>query len=127
MSNKKYIAVIISITLIGVMEMISCTHPSQTQPVSFSKDIIPILTASCAINTSCHIGASSLNQQTNFDSDSAYYTIVHKGLVSTSNPSASLLYAEVAEGQMPLPPAAALPVADQNLILEWIQQGALNN
>ena len=127
MSNKKKAIVVISIMLFSVMEMISCTHPEQTPPVSFSRDIIPILTASCTINTSCHLGANSTNLQTNFDSDSAYYTITHKGLVSVSDPSSSLLYAEVEEGQMPLPPTAPLPASQQALILEWIKQGAQNN
>jgi len=127
MSNKK-IMLIISITLFGVMDMVSCTHSSQgNMQVSFSKDIIPILSSSCAISGSCHVGATSLNLQTNFDSDSAYYTIMHKNLVSTSNPASSLLYAEVAEGQMPLAPYAPLPASQQALILDWITQGALNN
>ena len=119
--------VIIFITLLGVVEMISCTHPAQTQQVSFSKDIIPIFTASCALSSACHLGANSINQETNFDADSEYYTITKKGLVSTSNPSSSLLYVEVRTNEMPLQPYSPLPASQQNLILEWIEQGALNN
>ena len=127
MNNKKNITVIIFTMLLGVVEMISCTHPAQTPEVSFSQNIIPILTANCAINSSCHSGANSLNLQTNFDSDSAYYTIIHKELISTSHPSSSLLYAEVEEGEMPLPPTPPLSATQQKLILEWIEQGAKNN
>jgi len=113
--------------LITTMEMISCTHNSPTLQVSFSKDIIPILTTSCTISSSCHVGANGLNLQTNFDSDSAYYTLFAKNLVSTSNPSSSLLYVEVRTNEMPLQPFSPLPLSQQNLILEWIEQGALNN
>ncbi len=127
MSNKKSIAVIISITLLGVMEMISCTHSPQTQPVSFNKDIIPILTASCVLNSSCHLGANGVNQGVDLDSAVAYNSIIRKELVSTSDPLSSLLYVEVRSGEMPIAPFPPLSTAQQNLILEWIQQGALNN
>ncbi len=73
------------------------------------------------------MGANSTNQETNFDSTDAYNSIIAKELISTGNPSSSLLYAEVRTNEMPLPPYAPLPAAQQNLILEWIKQGALNN
>jgi hypothetical protein len=127
MSNKKIITLIISIALFSAVEMISCTHTPQTPQVSFSKDIIPILTTSCTIGSACHMGANSTNLETNFDSDSAYYTITKKGLISTGNPSSSLLYVEVRTNEMPLQPYAPLPASQQTLILEWIEQGAQNN
>jgi hypothetical protein len=121
---------IIIIALVSAMMMASCTHQSAkvaAPEISFSTDIIPILTTYCALNGTCHMGASSLNQYTNFDSDSAYYTISEKNLVSVANPGASLLYAEVEQQEMPLQPYAPLSAANQSLILEWIQQGAKNN
>jgi hypothetical protein len=127
MRNKKSTAVIISVTLLSVMEMMSCTHTPQTPLVSFSKDIMPILTASCTISGACHMGANGTNLQTNFDPDSAYATIISKGLISTSNPSSSLLYVEVRTNEMPLQPFNPLSVNQQNLILDWIEQGAQNN
>jgi len=134
MRNKKSIIIIIIVlAFTGASTIISCTHPSQgraTSVVSFSKDIIPIFTASCALNSSCHLGANGTNQDIDLDSSAAYNCIIVKGLVSISNPSSSLLYVEV-EGngiaEMPKPPAPALPTSQQNLILEWIKQGALNN
>ena len=110
--------------------MISCTHSSQTPEVSFSKDIIPIFTASCSINSSCHLGANSLNQETSLDSTDAYNTIISKRLISPADPSASLLYVEVngnGIAEMPKPPAAAIPANQQKMILDWIKQGAKNN
>jgi len=127
MKNKKRHAFIISIALLGAVEMMSCTHSSPTPAVSFKADIIPILASYCTINSSCHAGANSTNQETNFDSDSAYYTINKKGLISTVNPSSSLLYVEVRSLEMPLQPYAPLSASDQQLILDWIEQGAQNN
>jgi len=118
--------------LTSVMAMISCTHKPQITPVSFSKDIIPVFTAGCTINSSCHLGANGLNQDVDLDSAEAWNTIISKGLVSVADPSASLLYVEVNSNgtgfaDMPKPPAAALPASQQALILEWIQQGAKDN
>jgi len=128
MRNKKSTIVIISIMLFSVVEMVSCTNNSLPVPaVSFSKDIIPILTTNCALNSGCHLGANSTNLQINFDSDSAYATLFKRDLISTTNPPASLFYAEVEENQMPLAPYAPLSESQKNLILKWIQEGAKNN
>ena len=114
--------------LLCLQAVTACRHNNDVAPaVSFSKDIVPILTASCAINSSCHLVANSLNLGTALDSADAYTTIIAKELVSTSNPSSSLLYVEVQSGEMPKPPAAALAASQQALILEWIKQGAKNN
>jgi len=130
MNNKKSIVTLAIITLFNVMMAISCTHKSQISAVSFNKDIIPILTTSCALNSSCHSGANSTNLEISFDSSTAYITITSKGLLNLSNPSASLLYVEVqgnGTAEMPKPPLAALSFAQQAEILEWIKQGAQNN
>ena len=95
--------------------------------ISFSKDIIPILNASCVLNSGCHLGGNGINQNVNLDSADAYHTIIVKELVSTANPQASLLYSEVRSNEMPPPPAASLSAEQQTLILYWIEQGALNN
>jgi len=119
-----------ALMLMSVSAMISCTHEPQAPAitsVSFSKDIIPIFTASCVINSSCHLGANGANQNIDLDSAAAYSTIVAKGLVSTSDPQSSLLYVEVNSDEMPKPPSAPLSARDQALILNWIKQGALNN
>jgi len=130
MSSRTTIIKTIIIALSGAVMTVSCTHKSAvlvTPQVSFSAQVIPILTTYCTINSSCHAGASSLNLQTNFDADSAYYTLFAKQLVSTANPTASLVYTEVVSHEMPLAPYAPLSSADQALILQWIQQGASNN
>ena len=130
MSNKKGIIITIVMILTGIITMVSCTHSSPTPEVSFNRDIIPILTTNCTINSNCHAGANALNQETDLDSAAAYATIISRGLISTSNPSASLLYVEIAGSsiaEMPKPPTPALSAAEQSLILNWIKQGAKNN
>ena len=108
-----------------------CTHQSQqtevVPQVRFSGDILPILRADCAINSGCHLGSNNTNLHINFADSAAYLTILSKQLVSTSNPTASLLYVQVNTGTMPLAPYPALSQADVRLILLWIQQGAQNN
>ena len=128
MRNKSKATVGCCLLILCLQAVTACRHNNDVTPVvSFSKDIVPILTASCAINSSCHLVANSLNLGTALDSADAYTTIIAKKLVSTSTPSSSLLYVEVQSGEMPKPPAAALPAGQQALILEWIQQGAKNN
>ena len=113
------------------MVAISCTHaPQVNATISFKKDVIPILTNYCALNSNCHAGTSSLNHYIDLDSALAYQTIITKNLVSTSNPLSSLLYTQIVGSTvafMPKPPAAALSEVQQNLILKWIEQGAINN
>lgn len=127
MSNKKSIIIIIAITLTGVLAMISCTHKSQEIEVSFKSDIVPIFTASCVLNSGCHLGANSTNLELDLDSAVAYNALFAKELINISNPPASLLYVEVNSGEMPVPPIAPLPASQQSLILNWIKQGAKNN
>ena len=129
MSNNKKttILLVVVLALAGITTGVSCRHDPQVYTVSFGRDVVPVLTAYCTLNSSCHAGGNGYNQQTNLDSDSAYYTIFKKGLVNVANPAASLLYAEMVSGEMPVPPAAPVPAAQQALILEWIKQGAKNN
>ncbi len=127
MRNKKHIVIAISAALLVVAEMVSCTHSPQTPQISFSKDIIPILNASCVLNSGCHLGGNGVNQNVNLDSAYAYNTIIVKELVSTTSPQASLLYTEVRSNEMPRPPTPPLSASQQALILYWIEQGALNN
>ncbi len=131
MNNSRFIIAITALLACCSMAVISCVHGPLVSPtVSFNKDIIPIFTANCTINSNCHIGASSLNKEVDLDSAIAYHTLFSRGLISTSNPSSSLLYVEVlgtTSALMPKPPAAALSAAQQSLILNWISKGALNN
>ena len=108
--------------------VVGCHHSAIVAPsVSFNKDIIPIFTASCAINSSCHSGNSNTGDNINLDSAAAYQSILHKQLLNVNNPTASLLYVEVESGIMPKSPYQHLSDGQVTIILNWIQQGANNN
>jgi hypothetical protein len=121
-------ALIIAVTWVGVAAVISCTHKSQelTATVSFKNDIIPIFETSCAISSDCHLGANNANDEISLDSSAAYNTIIAKHLV-TGNANTSILYSEVSSGVMPKSPNAPLSSTQIQQIMNWIDQGAINN
>ena len=130
MRNRKLIAVMVVVVLAGITTTISCKKKSSdtvVANVSFSKDIIPILTANCAINSGCHSGVTNSGNNDDFDSSAAYNTLINKQLVHTADPSSSLIYVQVNTGIMPKSPYPALSSNKISLILNWIQQGAKNN
>ena len=130
MRSKKHILIFIAAALTGTAAMNSCTHDPQTvvtPAVSFSADILPIFRASCAINSSCHVGSYNLNDHTDLTDSLAYNTIIKNGLINTANPTASLLYNQVSTGVMPQPPNSPLSAAQVALILDWIKDGGKND
>lgn len=97
-----------------------------TEPVSFSGDIQPILSASCA-TPNCHVGGGP---PPNLTAASAYNEITQLGYVDTTNAPESILYKLVVStgsNRMPPPPASPLKAEEIGYILAWIEQGALNN
>ena len=131
MRNRKNGATSLIVTILFIVAMTACTNKKGenevTPTASFKTDIIPILTTSCAINSSCHSGATNTGDNYDFDSSAAYTTITGKQLVITSNPPESLLYVEVSTNTMPLAPNSPLSSSQVALILDWIKQGAQNN
>jgi len=129
MGIKRNITVALAVAMIYAAAMVSCSKGgnSFTTTVSFSKEVVPIFTNYCLTGSNCHASGNSVNRNVVLDSANAYNTLIAKGLISVSNPASSLLYVEVAGGEMPKPPAAALSTAQQTLILNWIKQGAQNN
>ncbi len=130
MKNSCLILVFIPIIFLFIIGMNSCTHKSElytNQNISFKKEIIPVLTANCAINSNCHIGSYNFNDHVDLDSNNVYITLTTKGLVNTQNPTASILYTQINSGIMPKYPASKLSDNQIILILNWIKQGAINN
>ena len=131
--SKKIIIVGLILIAQGVLLMNSCTKdttvivdntPAITKTVSFSKDIQPILTKSCAVS-GCHAGtiAPDLSAAT------AYDALISGNLVNTSTPANSLVYLWLTGKE-----AVAMPAGSANnpsninaLMLAWIKQGAKNN
>jgi hypothetical protein len=127
---KSSLSIIIAAVCACTAAVMSCSKKSKdaaASPVSFSKDIIPILRANCALNSGCHSGSANSGDNIDFDSSSAYSTMIKKSLVNTASPTASLVYVEVSSGVMPKAPYSHLSSIEITLILNWIKQGAANN
>jgi mono/diheme cytochrome c family protein len=93
-------------------------------PVSFSKEVLPILSSNCA---ACH------DSQKKGGLDLSSYATASKGgktgkIWMAGNPAKSLLIMQIS-GDKPKMPAKGSPVSkdDVDLISKWIMQGALNN
>jgi hypothetical protein len=128
--------IIIGIGLILVTQLIlvnSCTKtttviqdnsPAITTTVSFSKDIVPILTKSCAVS-GCHNGtvAPNLSEAT------AYSTLQSGNFFNTATPASSEVYLWLTGKRAVTMPAGAAnnPSNINALMLAWITQGAKNN
>ena len=92
-------------------------------PVSFSKDVTPIFTQSCAI-ASCHTNGGIPPILT---ADKAYDQLMGLGYVDTTNVEGSILYVRLTSTTKPMPPSGQLPAEQIAYIHAWIDQGALNN
>jgi hypothetical protein len=94
-----------------------------TTPVSFSADIVPILTADCA-TANCHVGGGPPPDLT---SAMAYDELTGLGYVDTSNAENSILYKLIISTSNPMPPNGNFSPEKIGYILAWIKQGAQNN
>ena len=139
-------------TLTGSAPPASTQTPAG-QPRSFTKDIIPILTGSCALS-SCHgdVTASAgvgiflpigdpngiydaLLNKTSTDAQGAHFVVAgdpsKSFLVAKLNGNFSAYTSVCANkdcGQiMPPPPTAALDASDVQQVTLWIMEGAKNN
>ena len=92
------------------------------QAVSFSGDLLPIFTASCA-SAGCHDAVPA--HKPSLTAANAYNAIIGGGYINTVVPTSSILYGEVKSGSMP--PTGALKSTDVQKILDWIRLGAPNN
>ncbi|HVM89835.1 MAG TPA: hypothetical protein VMT76_16735 [Puia sp.] len=100
------------------------TTPAVTKPVSFSKDIVPILTSSCA-KSGCHNGSVAPN----LNASVAYTSLINGSYTNTAAPEKSEVYLWLTgkeSATMPLG-AANNPSNINGLMLAWIKQGAKNN
>lgn len=101
--------------------------PAQTQEtaatVSFAKDIMPIFEASC---TKCH-GVEQVKEGLDLRT---YETLMagsfNGSVITPGNANDSFLVEQIVEGEMPKRGQKLLPAQIQ-LIIDWINAGALNN
>ena len=133
MSKKKL--TILGLILVTQLILIlnSCTKtttvpidnsPAITTTVSFSKDIQPILTKSCA-PSGCHSGTIAPD----FSAATAYNALINGSFVNTTTPANSVVYLWLTGKEALAMPAGAAnnPSNINALMLAWITQGAKNN
>jgi len=122
---KKYI--LLAFTLIGIMTWQSCQYewvdpinPDIPDVVSFSADIQPIFNRSCN-NAGCHAtGATSPD----LTPGNAFNDLFATNQIDKATPENSLLYKKCAPGGSM---DKFTESGDPEIILKWIQQGALDN
>jgi mono/diheme cytochrome c family protein len=92
----------------------------------FSRDILPILSSSCAI-TDCH---DAITHQGDYNL-SSYSLLMASELVKPGNPTGSKFYTVLlaSAGGDRMPQAPKLPLSNDQikLIYKWIKEGATNN
>lgn len=117
---KKLLIPLISLALA------SCTsdviEPKETpvpDQVSFDQHVIPIFNLSCN-TTGCHAPGG---KSPDLSASVAYDNLILYGLVDTDVPSSSTLYIKMTSGSM----AQYAKPGDAEVILKWIEQGALDN
>jgi hypothetical protein len=96
-----------------------------TKKVSLAKDIQPLFTSNCA-TSGCHVAN---HQPPDLEKGASYNSIKDLSLIDTKNPGNSVLYLKMTGKLIPAMPVGAPsnPSNINNLVLAWIQQGALNN
>lgn len=106
---------------------------------SFSTDVLPIITRSCA-KSSCHGNAAAPSAQLDLRAEQAYGEMVgpaslfcldQRKLIAPGNPAGSQILNRIkgidlcGGERMPLPPNPALSDAETATISDWIEAGAL--
>jgi len=87
--------------------------------ISFSTDIVPIFNASCNMS-GCHSAGAIAPELT---AANAYGNLFQLNLINTADPQSSELYKLITTGSM----KSFATNAQAQLILAWIEKGALNN
>jgi hypothetical protein len=96
---------------------------TDTTPVSFAADIIPIFDASCNMS-GCHPAGGV---PPDLSPAGAYLNLTSLGYIEldTALAAQSKLYMRMSDGTMP--PSGSLPDTIRYKVLNWIKQGALDN
>lgn len=121
--------IIQSILIIGVLVSVaSCTYdevlpykPDPTVDVFFSQDIVPIFNRSCN-GAGCHNGSVAPDLRP----ENAYDALTTGGFINVEVPNESELYLWMTDVKGPMPPLGA-NATDNATVLQWIEQGALDN
>jgi len=117
---------ILLIVTIFLLVLSSCANYEKPLPdipaeVSFSEDLIPFFETSCAHIAGCHDAGDIPPELTE---ENGYNSLTTGGYVNTDNPEQSLLYTKIAPGGSM---EKFSTTRDTQVVLKWIEQGALNN
>ena len=115
--------------IMGVLfAMPSCTYdkvlPYEPDPgveVFFSQDIIPIFNDNCT-SAGCHNGTVAPDLRP----ENAYDALWTGGYINVEVPEESELYLWMTDVKGPMPPLGA-NATNNAMVLQWIEQGALDN
>ena len=100
-------------------EWIEFDEPEIPDVVSLSGDLVPIFEARCNSNV-CHGGGVAPDLRP----DNAYNSLIMGGFVNVDEPETSSIYTCLLPGGSMVQYAAP---GDAELVLAWIEQGALDN
>ncbi len=96
-----------------------------TAEVSFSKDIVPIFTKSCATSAGCHTAGGKVPDLT---AANAYKALTDGSYIKAGDPDNSVIILWLTGKKTPVMPLGNGPNADINAeVYAWIKQGAKNN
>lgn len=100
------------------------TSPAITTSVSFSKDVLPLLTKNCAIS-GCHNGSIAPD----LSATAAFASLTSGNFVNVSTPANSEVYLWLTGKRAVSMPAGGAnnPSNINAYVLAWIKQGAKNN
>lgn len=96
-----------------------------TDTISYVADVQPIFNTNC---TNCHNAShSKLDLQSAVSYNQLLFTGFSASYVNVSNPPQSKLYLHLTGALAIMPPSGAIQQSEQDLVLKWIEQGALDN
>lgn len=117
---------ILLIVTMLLMIFSSCANYEKPLPdipaeVSFSDDLIPFFETSCTNTSGCH---DTGDIPPDLTEEFGYNSLMTGGYINTDIPEESLLYTKIAPGGSMEKYSTQ---RDTQMVLRWIEQGALNN
>ena len=121
------------ITMTGIV-LFSCTSDnlglspcdsSIPAQVTFRDNVLPLIRTNCSI-PSCHSGGTPAGHL-NLEDSLAYDNLLHagSGYVKVNSPQSSIIYLQMSSSTTPMPPTGKLDDCSVELVLRWIEQGAV--